>query len=350
MGGPQPHKVPHDRAGGELRARFVLGEIRGLGGRKSRERICDRLVTETGLPFPIFAAKWQGENDVSCEHMPRDGREGFTLVELLVVIAIIAILAAMLLPVLGSAKEKANQAYCLNNQKQWGLAMTMYADDSHGYYPASRDLNYVATPDHNPVWTEMYADAMQTPPIGMSDWFNALPPYAAGQPLWRYGANSVSNNVFTSLRSIYICPTAAAIPTISPPDPNSVTGLQPGTGPGPTFNYGMNQRINFNLPAPLNVPETPFNIAKAAHPSAFVVFSEQRVHASETPYYGTSPTDLSSTYNYYNRFSGRHSAGGNIVFGDGHASWFRYNYVVGQANGGIVDPKDADINWEFDGQ
>ena len=76
----------------------------------------------------------------ACLRTRNHGFRGFTLIELLVVIAIIAILAAMLLPALAKAKQKAYQITCVSNLKQAGLAIQMCADDNNDLLPG-------------PVWT-----------------------------------------------------------------------------------------------------------------------------------------------------------------------------------------------------
>jgi prepilin-type N-terminal cleavage/methylation domain-containing protein/prepilin-type processing-associated H-X9-DG protein len=78
-------------------------------------------------------------------------RDAFTLIELLVVIAIIAILAAMLLPVLAKAKEKARTVQCLNNMKQMQLCYHMYLGDNNESLP----LNFPSDPPQN--WIQGFA-------------------------------------------------------------------------------------------------------------------------------------------------------------------------------------------------
>ena len=68
-------------------------------------------------------------------------RPAFTLVELLVVIAIIAILAALLLPTLGRAKESARAAVCLSNLHQIGIALQIYVSENHNKLPVMYDVS-----------------------------------------------------------------------------------------------------------------------------------------------------------------------------------------------------------------
>src|SRR5215469_2573453 len=74
----------------------------------------------------------EGNNVCGTNSLNGGQLKAFTLIELLVVIAIIAILAAILLPVLSQAKLKGMEATCISNQKQLATAWIMYADDNHG--------------------------------------------------------------------------------------------------------------------------------------------------------------------------------------------------------------------------
>lgn len=76
----------------------------------------------------------------------------FTLIELLIVIAIIAILASMLLPALGKAREAAKQSYCLNNLKQIGTACMMYSDDFGNKYFPPVDVSWAQTDNARKLW------------------------------------------------------------------------------------------------------------------------------------------------------------------------------------------------------
>jgi prepilin-type processing-associated H-X9-DG protein/prepilin-type N-terminal cleavage/methylation domain-containing protein len=99
----------------------------------------------------------------------KNGTKAFTLVELLVVIAIIALLAAMLLPALANARERARQIYCVNNLKQIGLGLLLYTDSEDGYFPASHTGDYSNPVEGTQEWWEMLA------PYGLKRQFMLCP-------------------------------------------------------------------------------------------------------------------------------------------------------------------------------
>ena len=285
---------------------------------------------------------------------------GFTLIELLVVIAIIAILAAMLLPALSRAKAKGQQAVCLSNLKQWGLADTLYLDDNNQTFPYPRYQDYAGPADQdNPVWLSI--PTYHTRQQGDDVWFNALPSYVANKPMYVWAHDPT---YFYGSKSIFTCPTAY-FQGIAPGDAVAATDeydMIPGVRP--LFQYAMNSKSIANENISAGGP-TKLRMNMVAHPSSFVLFSEVRNRSAEQPFYPLGDANqflLATPHCYTTRFSSRHGQGGQITFSDGHAAFFKYNSVVsdgtvirpsgptaGQPVPAGYDPGRPDINWDCAG-
>jgi prepilin-type N-terminal cleavage/methylation domain-containing protein/prepilin-type processing-associated H-X9-DG protein len=118
----------------------------------------------------------------------------FTLIELLTVIAIIAILAAILIPVVGKVREQARFSNCVSNLRQWGTANLLHANDNDGLIPWDGQSSGDADPNN-------MARHMGTLP-----WYNALPPYVDSMTIIQ--RNAAGNLPKLGDNSIFICPSA----------------------------------------------------------------------------------------------------------------------------------------------
>ncbi len=123
-------------------------------------------------------------------------RKGFTLIELLVVIAIIALLASLLLPALGRAREASRRTACGSNLRQVLLAMTVYTDDYAGSLPLQR-LGGPGTFD----WSGLLTN--RVPSVGM---FRCPSDNHERVYLGAYRSYAVNNGKFTYLGGGYQCP------------------------------------------------------------------------------------------------------------------------------------------------
>jgi len=206
------------------------------------------------------------------------GRRAFTLIELLVVIAIIAILAALLLPALSRAKQRAWSISCNSNLHQIGLAMKVYADENKGLFPRSAGSipwNTVNPDDPNNSWM---------------------------QQIVRYIANT----------NVYHCPGNAqlSLPYQSP------------------FNYFNAVRAPYIVAGGF----ASVNERLVQFPSAFVL-SGDTIDSDTDPYF--QPNDADKDDYTQNCVGGEttpgirwvewqaHFKGQNVLFLDGHSRWYK---------------------------
>jgi prepilin-type N-terminal cleavage/methylation domain-containing protein/prepilin-type processing-associated H-X9-DG protein len=258
--------------------------------------------------------------------------KGFTLIELLIVIAVVVLLAALLLPALARAKEKARRVQCMNLKKQWALAFRMYVDDNDNMIPREGYERLGGVTLNN--WIQVKGKIISGNKTDSDDvWYNALPEYVGVPPAAAYAPVN-KHESFYSASSLFHCP-AAKFPSYVT-KPSYLLAI---------FSIAMNsQLIEFPHGPTIRFDEIEDEESRTVLFLDNLLEGEKKVHPAQ------ENDNLGQPAAYADRFSARHSHGGNLAFADGHVAWFPGNKVVETApdsplRGGPILPP-VDIVWE----
>lgn len=230
---------------------------------------------------------------------------GFTLVELLVVIAIIALLTALLQPVLSLARAKSREVACLNNLKQLQICAKLYSLDNDDFLLPNRNVYLVDTREPAPGFSDK------------TTWCPGLAPFDTTTEnierglLFRYNKST----------DIYRCPSDKS--RVKTPE-GQILNLRR------TRSYNLCQSIN-GLPytnkeayLPSFARESDIDDPSPAELLFFVGVHEESIFDS---HFGIPPRDWGSaveTPRWWDLPTGRHSQGGNFSFADGHVERWRW--------------------------
>jgi prepilin-type N-terminal cleavage/methylation domain-containing protein len=306
-------------------------------------------------------------------------KRGFTLIELLIVIAIIAILAAMLLPVLAQAKARALRSQCLSNLKQWGTSQQIYASDNNSSLPCDgmSSSQEQGGGTYCGQWQAQYGySGTVADPYA---WFNQLPASMGVGTLYSYYTAMTSGrglNGNTKAQAympfpgngkgpVFECPSASMAETTiteGPPNGLATADNPPPKDPGPGgtgfFSYAMNIDLKRGSDGttPLPWPQMPL-LTAFRQPSATVCMFDIVFDPATEGIVGDPTSQQFNSVNpagRYRSYASRHNHGGVINFLDGHSGYYLTYYVTNGLStvgakptiGGYNEPLLPDIVWD----